>query len=212
MWTDDFERSKDVVERVRNNPWLIRNELRRVFAWPFARVQFALSGLEWGTGWKVYGRPIVQRHRKSRISIGDGLEIRSFPRSNPLAPNHPVVFATRERGAELELGDDCGLTSTTLVAADRVRLGDRVQVGANSTIVDTDFHPLTPERRNENFLDGEVASVTVEDDVFIGMESLVMKGVRIGEGSVVGAGSVVTQDVPPRTVVAGNPATVVREL
>jgi len=52
----------------------------------------------------------------------------------------------------------------------------------------------------------------IGDDVFVGMDALVMKGVTIGEGAVVGAGSVVTQNVPPRTVVAGNPATVVREL
>jgi acetyltransferase-like isoleucine patch superfamily enzyme len=52
----------------------------------------------------------------------------------------------------------------------------------------------------------------IGNDVFVGMDALVMKGVTIGEGAVVGAGAVVTQDVPSRTVVAGNPATVVREL
>jgi len=52
----------------------------------------------------------------------------------------------------------------------------------------------------------------IEDDVFVGMEALILKGVTIGEGAVVGTGAVVMQDVPPRTVVAGNPAEVVRSL
>jgi acetyltransferase-like isoleucine patch superfamily enzyme len=89
---------------------------------------------------------------------------------------------------------------------------DRVQVGANSTIVDTDFHPLTPAGRARDFLAGAHAPIVIEDDVFIGMQSLILKGVTIGRGSVVGAGSVVTRDVPAGVVVAGNPATVVKEL
>lgn len=52
---------------------------------------------------------------------------------------------------------------------------------------------------------GAHAPIVIEDDVFVGMEALILKGVTVGEGAVVGAGSVVTQDVPPRTVVAGNP-------
>ncbi|MEZ4731732.1 MAG: DapH/DapD/GlmU-related protein [Caldilineaceae bacterium] len=99
-----------------------------------------------------------------------------------------------------------------LVAAERIVIGDRVQVGANSTIVDTDFHPLTAEGRARDFLAGAHAPIVIEDDIFIGMQSLILKGVTIGRGSVVGAGSVVTRDVPPGVVVAGKPAVVVKEL
>ena len=85
-------------------------------------------------------------------------------------------------------------------------------MGGNASIVDFDFHPLTPEGRAENINAGAAAPLVIEDDVFVGMEALILKGVTVGEGAVVGAGSVVTQDVPPRTVVAGNPAQVVREV
>jgi acetyltransferase-like isoleucine patch superfamily enzyme len=85
-------------------------------------------------------------------------------------------------------------------------------VGGNASIVDTDFHPLTPEGRAKDINAGAAAPIVIKDDVFVGMDALVMKGVTIGAGAVVGAGSVVTQDVPPRTVMAGNPAAVVREL
>ncbi len=93
-----------------------------------------------------------------------------------------------------------------LVAAERIVIGDRVQVGANSTIVDTvcycrflwkaSFPPFTAAGQARDFLAGPHAPIVIEDDVFIGMQSLILKGVTIGRGSVVGAGSVVTRDVP----------------
>ena len=202
----------DAWSKVCNMPWTVGLDLRRRFAWPLVRAQFAWHGIDWGTRWKMFGRPIIQRHRGSRIALGDGLTLRSWPRSNPLAPTAPVVLSTRRADAVLEVGDDCGFTGTTFVAADRITIGDRVLVGGNASIVDFDFHPLTPEGRAENINAGAAAPIVIEDDVFVGMEALILKGVTIGEGAVVGAGSVVTQDVPPRTVVAGNPAQVVREL
>ena len=193
-------------------PWTVGLDLRRRLAWPLVRAQFAWHGISWGRGWKIFGRPIIQRHRNSTITFGDGLYLRSWPRSNPLAPTAPVVLSTRRADAVIDIGEDCGFTGTTLVAADRVAIGDRVQVGGNASIVDFDFHPLRPEARAANFNDGAAAPIVIEDDVFVGMEALILKGVTVGHGAVVGAGAVVTQDVPPRTVVAGNPATVVREL
>jgi acetyltransferase-like isoleucine patch superfamily enzyme len=104
------------------------------------------------------------------------------------------------------------MTGATVVAAERVEIGSRVQIGATVTIVDTDFHPLHPDVRRRDILAGEHAPVTIEDDVFVGMNSLILKGVTIGAGAVVGAGSVVARDVPPAVIVAGNPARVVRKL
>ncbi len=69
-----------------------------------------------------------------------------------------------------------------------------------------------PGGRVETINAGAAGPIVIGDDVFVGMEALILKGVTIGEGAVVGAGAVVTQDVPSRTVVVGNPATVVREL
>ena len=123
-----------------------------------------------------------------------------------------MVLSTRRAAAVLSVGTDCGFTGTTLVAAERITIGDRVLVGGNASIVDTDFHPLTPEGRAKDINAGAHAPIVIGDDVFVGMEALVLKGVTIGDGAVVGAGAVVTQDVPPRTVVAGNPAQAVRDL
>jgi acetyltransferase-like isoleucine patch superfamily enzyme len=201
-----------VWQKLQDMPWLAGLEVRRRLAWPLVRAQFAWQGIAWGRRWRIFGRPIIQRHRASRIVLGDGLVLRSWPRSNPLAPTHPVVLATRRADATLTVGADCGFTGATLVAAAAIQIGDRVQVGGNASIVDTDFHPLVPEERHANFNAGAAAPITIEDDVFVGMDALILKGVTVGEGAVVGAGSVVSRDVPPRTIVAGNPAEVVREL
>lgn len=190
-------------------PWTALNELRRYLALPVIWLRWRALGLRWGRRWHLYGMPIIQRFRGSQIELGDGLELRSWRSTNPLAPNHPVVLATRSARAEIRVGSDVGMTGATLVAAERIIIGDRVLIGANTTIVDTDFHPLDPAARRRDMLAGAHAPVTVEDDVFIGMHCLILKGVRIGCGSVVGAGSVVSRDVPPGVIVAGNPARVV---
>lgn len=190
-------------------PWRIRNEIWRLITLPVIRLRFALSGVVWGAGWRVLGMPIIQRHRGSKITMGKRVTLRSTSRSNPLAPNHPVVLSTRSRDAVLIIGDDCGLTGTTIVADERVEIGCRVLFGANVTLADTDFHPLSPERRRVDINDGRHKPIRIEDDVFIGMNALILKGVTIGGGAVVGAGSVVRADVPPRAIVAGNPAVVV---
>lgn len=199
-----------LLGKMLDTPWRAQNELRRHLATPLIRARFALHRVHWGKGWRIFGMPVIQRHRGSRIELGDRLELRSWPASNPLTPVHRVVFATRTSHAEIRVGHDCGFTGSTLVAAVRIEIGDRVLVGANSTIVDTDFHPLDPETRRRDINAGRSAPVVIEDDVFIGMSCLILKGVRIGRGSVVGAGTVVTCDVPAGATVVGNPAVLVR--
>lgn len=195
-----------------NTPWKIRNHLLRVVTTPWIRGQFLLAGVPWPEGAHVFGTPILQRHRQSTIEIGARISLRSSPRSNPLSPSHPVVLATRSPGAVLKIGQDCGLTGARLVAAQSIALGNRVLVGSGATIIDTDFHPLSPDGRNADMNAGDSAPIVIEDDVFIGMGALILKGVHIGSGAVVGAGSVVTKDVPSRKIVAGNPAKVVGEV
>jgi acetyltransferase-like isoleucine patch superfamily enzyme len=202
-----------MIRRIREAfeaPWKASNELRRLSSVPGIRLAFAAHGVRWGKRWRIFGLPRFQLHRGSTLELGDGLQLRSWPASNPLTPVHAVVFATRSANAVIRVGSDCGFTGVTLVAAERIEIGDRVLVGANATIVDTDFHPLDPVQRRADINAGKAAPVIIEDDVFIGMNALILKGVRLGAGCVVGAGSVVSRDVAPGTTVAGNPATLVR--
>lgn len=192
----------------RDTPWKLWNELRRWLVYPPARLLFAFYGVAWGRGWRLHGLPILQRHRGSTLIVGDGLGLRSTPGSNPLSPAHPVVLCTWRAGARLEIGKNFAMTGGVLCAAQNIRIGDNVTVGANCTIIDTDFHPLDPHQRQAAPNEAAAAPVVIDDEVFIGMHSLVLKGVTIGRGSVIGAGSVVTRDVPPCVIAAGNPARV----
>ena len=112
----------------------------------------------------------------------------------------------------LQIGADFSMTGGSLVAEQRIIIGDRVTVGANCIITDSDFHPLEAAHHRTISLDGATAPVIIEDGVFIGMHCLILKGVTLGAGSVIGAGSVVARDVPPGVIAAGNPARVIREL
>ena len=200
------------LDRARAMPWLLKYEALRLLALPIIRLRFALHGVQWGSGWRVFGMPIIQKHRGSQIVVGEGVVMRSWRGSNPLVPRQPVVLSTRSADAVIQIGNGTGLTGTVIVAEERVDIGRDVFIGANATLVDTDFHPLRADRRRLAPSDGRHRPIVVEDEVFIGMGAIILKGVRVGARSVVGAGSVVAADVPPDTVVAGNPARVVRHL
>lgn len=200
--------SIDAMRHSLDTPWKASNEIRRLLMMPLA--WWTLHGVDVAHGWRCYGLPMIQRHRRSTIQIGARMSLRSTVASNPLGPTHPVIISTRRAGSRLSIGDDFGMTGGSLVVDQAITIGHRVWVGANTVITDTDFHPIDPHLRQINPLQAKTAPVHIADDVFIGMNCLILKGVTIGARSVIGAGSVVTRDVPADAVVAGNPAQVIR--
>ena len=122
------------------------------------------------------------------------------------------------------IGDYCYFTNAVLLCEIEVRIGSYVVIGWNSTITDTDFHPIAPALRiadaiacsplGKGKLRPEVLRkpVIIEDDVWIGPNVTILKGVRIGQGAWIEAGSVVTRDVPSRARLLGNPAQVVGKI
>lgn len=126
-------------------------------------------------------------------------------------------LAAEENGM-LEIGDDCYLANASLVCSERISIGSRVMIAGGVTIADADFHPLAPAARMADTIalsprgdrfhrpQVEVRPVVVEDDVWIGFNATVLKGVRIGTGAVIAPGAVVIRDVAPGAQVTGNPA------
>lgn len=127
-------------------------------------------------------------------------------------------------GGRISMGSYCYLGENSKVwSTKQIVIGDRVLIAHNTSIFDSDTHPLNPRKRHQHFVqimsDGHPSHinlreepVSIEDDVWIGCNVVVLKGVTIGQAAIIGAGSVVTRDVPPYVLVAGNPARVVREL
>jgi maltose O-acetyltransferase len=114
-------------------------------------------------------------------------------------------------GATVDIGDDTYVAFSAFSAHKRISIGKRVLIAAGCRILDSDGHALDSIPRLT--CDGEaVGEVRIEDDVWLGCDVMVCKGVTIGRGSVIGAKSIVTHDIPPGVLAAGMPAQVIRPL
>ena len=154
-----------------------------------------------------YGIPIVQRTAGSEIAIGDRVILCSDSRYTALGVSKPVILRTLRAGARLEIGAETGMSGAVICASNSVVIGRQCLFGADVMVFDTDFHPVDPDgRRGKSESEADARAVAIHDNVFIGARSIIMKGVTIGQGSVIGAGSIVTRDIPPFTIAAGNPA------
>jgi acetyltransferase-like isoleucine patch superfamily enzyme len=117
------------------------------------------------------------------------------------SPCHMTVIGN----AQIVLGEHVGLNGTTITARRKISIGDNTMIGPNTIIVDHDGHSAWPP--NERWIkSGSAAEIVIENDVWIGMNCIILKGVRIGSGSMIAAGSVVIGDVDPNSLYAGNPA------
>lgn len=162
----------------------------------------------------LLGMPIISMVKGSTIEISANASLCSSSKYTALGVNHPVILRTLREGAKIVIGHDTGISGTTICAAVSVIIGNQCLIGANVIIVDTDFHSIEPQNRrhNSNPVDITASAVFISDNVFIGVGSIILKGVKIGKNSVIGAGAVVTKDVPENVIVAGNPAVILRKL
>lgn len=132
----------------------------------------------------------------------------------------PII--TDRDGAVITVGDHTFIGSSNIISAERVEIGDDVLIAWGCWIVDHNSHSISWEMRQNDVRDWYVGkkdwsnvvrkAIKINNKAWIGFNSTILKGVTIGEGAIVGAGSVVTKDVPPYTIVAGNPARIIREI
>ena len=148
---------------------------------------------------RVYGRPIVRNH--GTMIIGERAKLLS---------NVAKLELVAMEGGTLEIGERTLLNhGGSLCAAERVRIGARCLIGPHTMMMDNDFHRIEPDRRYEW---PESRPIEIGDNVWLGARVIVLRGVTIGEGSCVGSGSVVVDDVPPYTFATGIPARVIKDL
>jgi len=167
-----------------------------------------IAGRKFGGRPVCYGAPLFDVCPGSRLSLGNRVLLISAPHYTALGVPHPVLLRTMTPTASLTIGDDTGISGSSIVAAKSISIGSRVLIGSGGRIFDTDFHPVAADGRRfaGDWNNIACSAVTIEDDAFIGTGAIICKGLTIGRGSIVAAGSVVVKDVPPMTIVGGNPS------
>lgn len=146
------------------------------------------------------------------IIIGTNVRINSSRNSNAMGGDHKTILRTITTSGKIEIGDNTGISNTAIVAQEFIKIGRNVKIGAGCKIYDNDFHSLEVNERINNTGKIQCASIFIEDDVFIGAHSIILKGVTIGKGAVIGAGAVVTKSVAQNEIWAGNPARFIRKI
>jgi len=164
---------------------------------------------------RIDGRPI--RNQPVLTSgngyIRFGTNVRFGVRNSPGFWSTYTYIEARNAEASIEFGDDCWINNGVCIVAEAsaISIGRKCLLGHEVVIFDSDFHALSPEGRLSGAQHGG-AAVIIEENVFIGSRAVILKGTRIGAGSVVGAGAVVSGEFPARSMIAGNPARIVRSL
>lgn len=177
------------------------------------RIYCRIKGVQFGRNLQTYGIPLISKSREARIVLGDNVVLTSLLRVNLAGINHKIILVAPAKDSQICIGNNSGMSGGVIYACSSVKIGNYVNIGANVCIYDTDFHPIDyRERRGSLSKNAESQPIVIEDDVWIGANSIILKGVTIGRGAIVGAGSIVTKNILPFTLWAGNPARFIKNL
>lgn len=182
------------------------------FYTPFSKLLLFLNNVNFGKGLKFRGIPKIVVTRRGELTIGNFMSVNSGKNHNIIGRNQPTIFWVE---GKLKIGNHVGMSSTAIICNYDIEIGDYVTIGGNTVIYDTDFHSLDPFIRSNKSLDklnAGFGKVTIEDNVFIGAHTTILKGVTIGKNSIIGAGSVITKNIPSNEIWAGNPAKSIKKI
>lgn len=166
------------------------------------------------SNFSTYGTPFIHVANQSiGIFIGDNFRMNNVSIDNPIGIYGRCQFVVHPK-AEIRIGKNVGISQSALVSHCSIVIGDNVDIGGETLIFTSDFHSLDYKvRMSKDDQKCKVNSpVIIEDNVFIGARSIILKGVTIGRNSIVGAGSVVTKSIPSNQIWGGNPAKFIRNL
>lgn len=184
----------------------LHNVERIVLHWFYTflhRLESRIVGVKLGKNVSFNGHIIIDRFKGSYIEIGDNCTFNSHPIFNPRGCRQCIIHTAKDF-ARIVIGKNSGFSGISIVARKEIVIGENVMVGADTQIGDTDDH-------NE-ILGTEDSSVHIGNNVFIGMHCMILKGVTIGDNSIIAAGSVVTKDIPANSIAGGVPCKVIRRV
>lgn len=181
--------------------FVLRKIVRTVYALcttGLMKIWLTLGGVKYGKGCKFRGTALIERFQMSTISIGKNCTFNSSSWFNFRGLNHRCIIQTGKSGAKIQIGHHCGFSGCSIVADKEVIIGDYSTFGANAVIGDRDDH--------QEIYDSEPKSIHIGSHVWVGMNAIIMKGVTIGDNSIVAAGALVTKDIPANEIWGGVPA------
>ena len=169
----------------------------------------------------IIGKMMIKVDSSCVINIGNNVIITNGRDYNPLSPNsRGTIFMSPN--SQLYIGDLTGMSSPHIWVKNKILIGKNVNIGADCIILDNDCHSLDFKIRRHRKIENNgftpdynssfSSPITIEDDVLIGTRSIILKGVTIGSRSVIGAGSVVTRNIPADCIAGGNPCKVIRKI
>jgi acetyltransferase-like isoleucine patch superfamily enzyme len=183
---------------------LIKTKISRRYYTLATVIKYSLyPNVCFGTGISFIGFPKFRNKPGGKIIVGNCCSFLSKPKSNLIGVNRPCIISTLTSNAEVIIGNNCGLSGTVIGAFTRIELQDNVRCGSNTLITDSDWHTDDPRC-------GISKPIIIKKNVWLGEGVKILKGVTIGENSVIGAGSVVTKSIPANVVAAGNPAKIIK--
>lgn len=157
------------------------------------------------------GLPILDVHPRGTCILGSGVAMVNKARFATLGKSNRCKLVVAD-GAELKIGNNVGMSNTTIVSSKSVIIGNNILLGGGVIITDTDFHSLNHKywHTDDDLKYMKRLPVCIGDNVFIGMNSVVLKGIHIGSNVIIAANSVVTKDIPDNQIWGGNPACFIR--
>lgn len=153
-------------------------------------------------------QPVVLRG-KGKIIVGDNVNVGVI--NSPYFYNSYAYIEARNKDSILKFGSNIHINNGfSIVSEKKIEIEDEVLIGFNCHIIDSDFHNLDPKKRLET--DPNPKEVLIKKNVFIGNNVSILKGITIGENSVVANGAVVTESCPDNVIIGGIPAKVIKNL
>lgn len=220
----------------------IPQRLQQIFFKLWNHFIFFLNNCTFGKNLKVFNRFHLYKNPGAKLQIGDNFLCTSGSNLNPLCRHQTGAFLLQYPNSELIIGNNVGMSSPCIWVQSQIKIGDRVLIGGDCIIMDTDAHSLdhrcrhfdpnsfSPDdlphklaeiglnlsdlqkNRSVDALTTKSAPIIIENDVLIGTRSIILKGITIGARSVIAAGSVVTKSIPSDCIAGGNPCKVIRFL
>lgn len=187
---------------------IIKNIIK-LYEYIFNYIMLKIYKINLGNNVKINGKLFVRN--KGTININDNVKINSKYAANPIGGQVVTSFFVKEN-AKLTIGNGVGLSNTAICVFESVNIEDNVFIGGDCKIYDTDFHSTNYYKRiSSNDDNVKTAPIRIKKGAFIGSSCIILKGVTIGKYSIVGAGSLVTRNIPDGEIWGGNPIRFIRK-